>query len=71
MKEFAFPAECKSWLDYDISKLFDVKLENKLISNDSTPAISRNLEHNARKVNELMIWTDCDREGEAIGFDIA
>ena len=30
----------------------------------------KNLEHFAKDISALVLWTDCDREGEAIGFDI-
>lgn len=32
--------------------------------------IARNLEQEARQADQLMIWTDCDREGEHIGSEI-
>lgn len=35
------------------------------------PGIERNLLNEARRADELMIWTDCDREGEHIGSEIA
>ena len=28
------------------------------------------LKQQAKNVDSLIIWTDCDREGEAIGYDI-
>jgi DNA topoisomerase IA len=31
----------------------------------------KNIEIRARNSDVLMIWTDCDREGEHIGFEIA
>lgn len=33
--------------------------------------IERNLLSEARTADELMIWTDCDREGEHIGSEVA
>lgn len=35
------------------------------------PGIERNLLNEARRADELMIWTDCDREGEHIGMEVA
>lgn len=35
------------------------------------PKIERNLKSEARNADELMIWTDCDREGEHIGSEVA
>ena len=33
-------------------------------------AIAANLEREARGAQKLIIWIDCDREGEAIGKEI-
>jgi DNA topoisomerase-3 len=33
--------------------------------------VERNLTAEARNADVLMIWTDCDREGEHIGSEIA
>ena len=30
----------------------------------------RNLQECGKDIDSLMIWTDCDREGVAIGFDV-
>ena len=32
--------------------------------------VYKNLEHYSKNCDHLVIWTDCDREGEAIGYDI-
>ena len=32
--------------------------------------VVKNLEFQARDISILVLWTDCDREGEAIGYDI-
>ena len=34
------------------------------------PGIEKNLTNEARRAQELMIWTDCDREGEHIGSEV-
>lgn len=49
--------------------LFDVPIETKISSESKT--IERNLINEARGADMLMIWTDCDREGEHIGSEIA
>lgn len=36
----------------------------------SLKPIERNLQREARQADLLMIWTDCDREGEHIGSEI-
>ena len=33
-------------------------------------ALQKTLEREARQCQVLVIWTDCDREGENIGFEI-
>ena len=32
--------------------------------------VARNLEMESRGADALVIWTDCDREGENIGYEI-
>jgi len=34
-------------------------------------AVERNLQQEARNADLLLIWTDCDREGEHIGSEVA
>lgn len=35
----------------------------------SIPVV-KNLEYQSKDISLVIIWTDCDREGEAIGIDI-
>ena len=37
---------------------------------ENSKQVVKNLEFYCKDVTSLVIWTDCDREGEAIGFDI-
>ena len=37
----------------------------------SLKPVERNLQDEARRADLLMIWTDCDREGEHIGSEVA
>ena len=38
---------------------------------DKMKEVERNLTNEAKRADMLMIWTDCDREGEHIGSEIA
>jgi DNA topoisomerase III len=59
----------RQWNSCDSFSLFDVPV----VVNTSTDAkdIGRNLTNEAKYATTLMIWTDCDREGEHIGLEIA
>ncbi|KAI2470430.1 prokaryotic type I DNA topoisomerase [Annulohypoxylon bovei var. microspora] len=63
-----FPAEYKSWEYPPPERLFDAPV-NIIISEDKTK-VADNIEKQARYANALCIWTDCDREGEHIGYEI-
>ena len=63
-----YPDSCKNWQTTDIQSLFSVALEKIPIEN-SIPVV-KNLEFSSKDISALVIWTDCDREGEAIGFDV-
>ena len=58
----------KSWHACDPFQLFDAPtvVEYPGRSKDFV----RNLQTQARNAQKLMIWTDCDREGEHIGSEI-
>lgn len=49
--------------------LFDAPLIQKCES-DTAEQIRRTLEREVKRCDHLVIWTDNDREGEAIGFEI-
>ncbi|KAF1743659.1 hypothetical protein MXB_4918 [Myxobolus squamalis] len=51
-----FPDECNDWFRTPYETLFNVPL-------DALKRLARTCQH-------LVIWTDCDREGENIGFEI-
>jgi DNA topoisomerase III len=54
---------CDPFVLFDAPISLSVPAENK--------GIEKNLIAEARKCGTLMIWTDCDREGEHIGSEIA
>ncbi|XXG96619.1 hypothetical protein Hte_002907 [Hypoxylon texense] len=63
-----FPAEYKKWDYPPPERLFDAPV-NIVISEDKKK-VADNIENQARYANALCIWTDCDREGEHIGYEI-
>ncbi|CAI5758618.1 unnamed protein product [Candida verbasci] len=60
-----FPSKY-SWGKCHPGKLFDAPTVMKIIQKE----ISDNIANEARTCDKLMIWTDCDREGEYIGKEI-
>jgi DNA topoisomerase IA len=64
-----FPESHRTWLSCDPFALFDAPVEVKVAS--ESKAIEKNLVTEAKRANMLMIWTDCDREGEHIGAEVA
>lgn len=58
----------RKWHGCNADELFDAPI-HKTCDDRNTP-IKRQLEREIRTCNGLVIWTDCDREGENIGFEI-
>ncbi|KAF8134539.1 DNA topoisomerase [Boletus edulis] len=63
-----FPDAYRQWHSCDPLSLFDAPIHT-IVPKDNK-AIERNLMNEARNAHTLMIWTDCDREGENIGWEI-
>lgn len=61
-------AEGYGWGRCAHSELFRAPIEVKLSADQAK--IAKNIETLSRRCDRLMIWTDCDREGEAIGQEI-
>jgi DNA topoisomerase-3 len=58
-----------NWTSCDPFVLFDAPVRHFVLSNCQD--IQKNLNNEAKRADMLMIWTDCDREGEHIGREIA
>ncbi|CDW56295.1 DNA topoisomerase [Trichuris trichiura] len=58
----------RNWQSVPIDQLFDAPLHKEC--NPDMKPILRTLKSEAAKAKALIIWTDCDREGENIGFEI-
>lgn len=64
-----FYEQHRNWQSCDPFQLFDAPVETQIPP--ANKAIAKNIMAEARKADMLMIWTDCDREGEHIGKEIA
>ncbi|XP_077173216.1 DNA topoisomerase 3-alpha [Paroedura picta] len=63
-----FKAPFKKWLSCNPLILFEAEIEKYCPENYVD--IKRTLEREVQPCQALVIWTDCDREGENIGFEI-
>ncbi|KAG9045134.1 DNA topoisomerase [Tulasnella sp. UAMH 9824] len=66
--EYDFGPQYKNWSSCDPFVLFDVPVEHKVAEDKNT--VANNLKRLAPSHQELVIWTDCDREGENIGSEV-
>ncbi|KAG8433264.1 hypothetical protein GDO86_017521, partial [Hymenochirus boettgeri] len=58
----------KKWHSCNPVSLFDAEVQK--YCPDDFVNIKRTLEREVRQCQALIIWTDCDREGENIGFEV-
>lgn len=65
-----FPKEYKSWTGTTPLKLFDTSVPIEIEVEDKKDAIAKTLIEEASKAHGLILWLDCDREGENIGFEV-
>ncbi|KAI0295814.1 DNA topoisomerase [Multifurca ochricompacta] len=63
-----FAQSHRKWHSCDPFELFDAPIVTEVAPDKK--AIADNLTAEALKAQQLMIWTDCDREGENIGAEI-
>lgn len=62
-----------AWGRCSPGRLFDAPITSAIPADKDqrSQKIHANIVREARKANRLMVWTDCDREGEYIGWEIA
>ncbi|XP_046893588.1 DNA topoisomerase 3-alpha [Hypomesus transpacificus] len=63
-----FKTQFQKWHSCNPVLLFDAEVEKYCPENSVN--IKRTLEREVRLCQALVIWTDCDREGENIGFEV-
>ncbi|KAH8273722.1 hypothetical protein KR018_010734 [Drosophila ironensis] len=68
LMQLEFQVSYRNWRVVDPRSLFDAPIK-KSVGKDYEP-IKRTLEREVRGCQGLIIWTDCDREGENIGYEI-
>jgi DNA topoisomerase III len=61
-----FHAKYQSWDSVDPAELFTAPIVKKA----QNQGVIRNLEAGARGANFIVLWMDCDREGENINFEV-
>ncbi|KAK6588006.1 DNA topoisomerase III beta [Cryptosporidium xiaoi] len=64
--EVGFPKNYSNWDKVDPITLFDAPI----IKNESSSKLVSHLEKESRGCNYLVLWLDCDREGENICFEV-
>ena len=62
-----FPAQYQNWDAIDPIELFDAPVLHKP---EGKGGIVKHLEREARGIDYLVLWLDCDREGENICFEV-
>lgn len=63
-----FSSAYRSWRSCDPVELFNAPVHKSCP--EDYEAIKRTIEREVSSCQKLIIWTDCDREGENIGFEI-
>ncbi|KAJ2781741.1 DNA topoisomerase 3-alpha [Coemansia javaensis] len=64
-----FPQAMRKWHSCNPASLFTAPIVHGV--EERCKDVARNIEREARTATHLYIWTDCDREGESIGNEIA
>ncbi|PIA13720.1 DNA topoisomerase 3-alpha [Coemansia reversa NRRL 1564] len=64
-----FPLAMRRWSSCNPATLFTAPIVQDV--EEKAKDIAKNIEREARSATHLYIWTDCDREGEGIGYEIA
>lgn len=69
MLNYAFPSNYKGWENVAPESLFSAPV-SKVLPDKYNEDVKKTLQQESRKCAVLIIWTDCDREGENIGAEV-
>ncbi|KAL3895781.1 MAG: hypothetical protein SGCHY_004491 [Lobulomycetales sp.] len=64
-----FDSDHRKWNSCDPEDLYSARIQTSL--SEDCKVIGQNIQKEARSSQVLFIWTDCDREGEHIGSEVA
>jgi len=65
---YDFPEKYRNWKGTPFTSLYTAPIEKKVTANAKAAVSS--LKEAAKGINTIILWLDCDREGEAIAFDV-
>lgn len=68
LMELDFTAQYRNWSNVDPASLFKAPVM-KTVKSDCLE-IEKNLQNYSRKSSVLILWLDCDREGENIAYEV-
>lgn len=66
--EIDFAPPYNDWNSVDPIELFDAPIQKKVA--EKHKPVADNLKVEARQCDTLILWLDCDREGEAISYEV-
>ncbi|KAJ1725743.1 DNA topoisomerase 3-alpha [Coemansia erecta] len=69
LTDLDFNENMRRWQSCNPAELFTAELRRRV--DEKLEKVAQNLRQEARSATHLYIWTDCDREGEAIGSEVA
>ncbi|KAI9911606.1 hypothetical protein PsorP6_009585 [Peronosclerospora sorghi] len=70
MMELEFDISVRSWQSCDPVELFTAPITKRIRNDETQKMIEKTLLKEARQSQWLVLWLDCDREGENIAYEV-